>query len=87
MDVPRHGRRPRRPHRRTAAACGASWHCGEWIESHALHASLLHAPDFLGVPDAIAMAGRHKARVADGPASRRRATPSSRGWAGARFIP
>ena len=23
-------------------------YCGEWIESHALHVYLLHAPDFLG---------------------------------------
>src|SRR5689334_25063160 len=23
-------------------------YCGEWIESHALHMFLLHAPDFLG---------------------------------------
>ncbi len=23
-------------------------YCGEWVESHALHAFLLHAPDFLG---------------------------------------
>ncbi len=23
-------------------------YCGEWIESHALHIYLLHAPDFLG---------------------------------------
>jgi coenzyme F420-reducing hydrogenase alpha subunit len=29
---------------------------GEWIESHALHAFFLHAPDFLGHPDALAMA-------------------------------
>jgi sulfhydrogenase subunit alpha len=29
---------------------------GEWIESHVLHAFLLHAPDFLGYPDALAMA-------------------------------
>lgn len=34
-------------------------YCGEWIESHALHVSLLHAPDFLGFPDAIRMAGEH----------------------------
>ncbi len=32
---------------------------GEWIESHALHIYLLHAPDFLNVPDAIALAGSH----------------------------
>ncbi len=31
-------------------------YCGEWIESHTLHAYLLHAPDFLGYPDAISMA-------------------------------
>ncbi|WP_455285506.1 Ni/Fe hydrogenase subunit alpha [[Eubacterium] cellulosolvens] len=31
-------------------------YCGEWIESHALHVYMLHAPDFLGYPDAIQMA-------------------------------
>jgi coenzyme F420-reducing hydrogenase alpha subunit len=31
-------------------------YCGEWIESHALHIYMLHAPDFLGYPDAIKMA-------------------------------
>lgn len=31
-------------------------YCGEWIESHALHIYLLHAPDFLGYPSAIHMA-------------------------------
>lgn len=31
-------------------------YCGEWIESHALHVYMLHAPDFLGYQDAIAMA-------------------------------
>ena len=34
-------------------------YCGEWIESHALHAVMLHAPDFLGYADAIQMAGEH----------------------------
>ncbi|HLM90531.1 MAG TPA: Ni/Fe hydrogenase subunit alpha [Thermoplasmata archaeon] len=34
-------------------------YCGEWIESHALHIYLLHAPDFLGYPDAIQMARDH----------------------------
>ena len=34
-------------------------YCGEWIESHALHVVMLHAPDFLGFPDAIKMAGEH----------------------------
>ncbi len=33
--------------------------CGEWIESHALHVFLLHAPDFLGYPDAFHMAKDH----------------------------
>ena len=27
-------------------------YCGEWIESHALHVYMLHAPDFLGYEDA-----------------------------------
>lgn len=31
-------------------------YCGEWIESHALHMVMLHAPDFLGYPDAVTMA-------------------------------
>jgi sulfhydrogenase subunit alpha len=31
-------------------------YCGEWIESHALHVYMLHAPDFLGYPDAVRMA-------------------------------
>jgi coenzyme F420-reducing hydrogenase alpha subunit len=31
-------------------------YCGEWIESHVLHIYLLHAPDFLGYPDAIRLA-------------------------------
>jgi sulfhydrogenase subunit alpha len=34
-------------------------YCGEWIESHALHVVMLHAPDFLGFPDAIQMAREH----------------------------
>lgn len=34
-------------------------YCGEWIESHALHVFLLHAPDFLGFDDAISMAKKH----------------------------
>ena len=40
-------------------------YCGEWIESHALHVTLLHAPDFLGYPDAIRMAQAHGAWVRD----------------------
>ena len=50
------------------AACGVSvpedirllrrlLYCGEWVESHALHVYLLHAPDFLGYESAIELAG------------------------------
>lgn len=31
-------------------------YCGEWIQSHVLHAAMLHAPDFLGLHDAIQIA-------------------------------
>lgn len=31
-------------------------YCGEWIHSHVMHIYLLHAPDFLGYPDAISLA-------------------------------
>lgn len=34
-------------------------YCGEWIESHALHIYMLHAPDFLGYDDAIQLAKDH----------------------------
>ena len=34
-------------------------YCGEWIESHALHVYMLHAPDFLGYADAFEMAKDH----------------------------
>ncbi len=39
------------------------FYCGEWIESHALHVFLLHAPDFLGYQDALEMARDHRALV------------------------
>lgn len=35
-------------------------YCGEWIESHALHVYLLHAPDFLGYDGGISMARDHR---------------------------
>ncbi len=35
-------------------------YCGEWISSHALHIYFLHAPDFLGYPDAITLAQDHR---------------------------
>ena len=41
-------------------------YCGEWIESHALHIYLLHAPDFLGFDSAIDMASTHGAVVEQG---------------------
>ncbi|MEV1249432.1 Ni/Fe hydrogenase subunit alpha [Nonomuraea sp. NPDC050022] len=39
---------------------------GEWIESHALHIYLLHAPDFLGYPSGVAMAADHRPAVERG---------------------
>ena len=41
-------------------------YCGEWIESHALHVFLLHAPDFLGFESAWAMAREHREVVESG---------------------
>ena len=38
-------------------------YCGEWIQSHVLQIVMLHAPDFLGYPDAIAMARDHSDAV------------------------
>jgi len=59
------------------SACGAAvgepvaalrrlLYCGEWVSSHALHIYLLHAPDFLGYPDVIAMAADHRDLVERG---------------------
>ena len=39
-------------------------YCGEWIESHALHVYMLHAPDFLGYESAIELARDHPELVA-----------------------
>ncbi len=41
-------------------------YCGEWIQSHALHVYLLHAPDFLGCADAVELAERDAATVQRG---------------------
>ena len=41
-------------------------YCGEWIESHALHIYLLHAPDFLGYDGAVEMAADHRDLVERG---------------------
>jgi coenzyme F420-reducing hydrogenase alpha subunit len=40
-------------------------YCGEWIHSHALHMYMLHAPDFLGAPDVIAVATTGRPSNAD----------------------
>ena len=58
-------------------ACGAEatdqiWslrrllYCGEWIQSHALHVYLLHAPDFVGCADAVELAERDRPTVERG---------------------
>jgi sulfhydrogenase subunit alpha len=39
-------------------------YCGEWIESHALHVFMLHAPDFLGYQSAIELARDNPGLVA-----------------------
>jgi sulfhydrogenase subunit alpha len=41
-------------------------YCGEWIESHALHVVMQHAPDFHGFPDAIQMARDHGDAIRNG---------------------
>ncbi|GGY33445.1 Ni/Fe hydrogenase subunit alpha [Streptomyces djakartensis] len=41
-------------------------YCGEWIESHALHIYLLHAPDFLGCDSAVDLARTERAAVERG---------------------
>ena len=41
-------------------------YCGEWIESHALHVYMLHAPDYLGYESAIHMAADHAEIVQQG---------------------
>jgi sulfhydrogenase subunit alpha len=41
-------------------------YCGEWIESHCLHIHLLAAPDFLGFPNAVAMAREYPDEVRRG---------------------
>ena len=41
-------------------------YCGEWIQSHALHIHLLHAPDFLGYAGGVEMARDHPDAVQRG---------------------
>ncbi len=40
------------------------FYCAEWIQSHALHVYLLHAPDFLGYESAIEMAAKPSLKAA-----------------------
>ena len=42
------------------------FYCGEWISSHTLHVYMLHAPDFLGYPNAVEMAKDHPEAVERG---------------------
>jgi coenzyme F420-reducing hydrogenase alpha subunit len=42
------------------------FYCGEWLESHCLHIHLLAAPDFLGFPNAVAMAKEYPDEVRRG---------------------
>jgi coenzyme F420-reducing hydrogenase alpha subunit len=46
-------------------------YCGEWIESHALHVYMLHAPDFLGYAGAVELARDAPDAVARGLALKR----------------
>ena len=75
---PRDGGRLRR--RRSTGRCATLrrlLYCGEWIESHALHVYMLHAPDFLGYESAIDMAAdQPRDRRARRSRSRRSATTS-----------
>ncbi|QYB04606.1 Ni/Fe hydrogenase subunit alpha [Rhodococcus sp. USK10] len=41
-------------------------YCGEWIASHVLHIYFLHAPDFLGLPDSIALSRTDRAALERG---------------------
>ncbi len=41
-------------------------YCGEWIQSHALHIHLLHAPDFLGYDSGFTMAAEFPELVENG---------------------
>ena len=41
-------------------------YCGEWIESHVLHALMLHAPDFMKVPDVLGLIKINRKQVEAG---------------------
>ena len=62
-------------------------YCGEWIESHVLHVYMLHAPDFLGYPDAITLAKDYPEVVKNGAATEEdRQRHRDAASAGAKFI-
>ena len=46
-------------------------YCGEWLQSHALHIYLLHAPDFLGYASALELAVDRRDLVVQGLAIKR----------------
>ena len=46
-------------------------YCGEWIQSHVLHTHMLHAPDFLGLPDSIELARSNRSLVENGLAAKK----------------
>ena len=64
--LPGHRRRLRRHRRRPPPTLRRLLYCGEWIESHTLHVYLLHAPDFLGLANAVELATRERAALERG---------------------
>jgi len=54
------------PPRESREAAHVFLYCGEWIESHALHIYLLHAPDFLGYTSALDLAKDRRSLVERG---------------------
>jgi hypothetical protein len=68
-----------KPHRGPARLL----YCGEWIQSHALHVYLLHAPDFLGCADAVELAARDRARSWSGASTEANRQPAMMETSGA----
>src|ERR1017187_10863492 len=62
-------------------------YCGEWIESHALHVVMLHAPDFLGFQDGIQMAAKHGDAVRGGLALKKAGNELMRVLGGREIVP
>ena len=61
-------------------------YCGEWIESHALHIYMLHAPDFLGYDGAISLRPRPSGHLDRGPPPEEGRQPHSSKVVGGRAI-